>query len=66
MIFYKIILILTIFRNLKVYSQITNFASSLKDIGIEFNSPCDINFYCRNPSLVCINNKCVCRIGFKL
>lgn len=31
----------------------------------EHNSPCDVNFRCKNPSLVCFYGKCVCPTGFK-
>ena len=62
MFFYKI-LILVILISLSA-TQIPNYLNSLKDIG-QFNSSCDIKYKCNKPTLICINNKCLCRTGFK-
>ena len=61
--YYKI-LILTILINLSKI-QTTNSIRTLSIIG-GYNSTCDRYLMCSNPTLICINNKCLCRNGFKL
>ena len=63
MLFYKI-LILVILIGLST-TQIPNYLRRLEDIG-GFNSTCNMKYKCKNPTLICVNNKCLCRIGFKL
>ena len=63
MLLYKILILVMLIE--LSYTQIPYYyPSSLNNIG-GFNSTCDIKYKCKNPTLICINNKCLCRIGFK-
>ena len=62
-IFFLKILPLVILISLSI-TQIINYLNSLKDIG-HFNSTFDIKYKSNKPTIICINNKCLCRAGFK-
>jgi hypothetical protein len=62
MLLYKILILVMLIE--LIYTQIPYYPSSLNNIG-GFNSTCDIKYKCKNPTLICVNNKCLCRDGFK-